>query len=82
MRQIGVLIQTKQILQFNQIDKIALAGELEIHPFVAQKSLVQVGNFHINELKNIYRNLLAIDISIKTSGTSARVLFYRMISKM
>jgi len=81
-RQIGILIQTKQILLFNRIDKATLANDLDIHPFVAQKSLAQVNNFHINELKNIYRNLLAIDMSIKTSGTSARVLFDRMISKL
>jgi len=80
--QVRNLIQVKLLLEKNPYNKNDLAKKLNIHPYVAQKSLAQANNFHINELKNIYRQLLAIDIGIKTSSGSAKALFSRMIAKM
>ncbi|MBU1164604.1 DNA polymerase III subunit delta [Patescibacteria group bacterium] len=58
-----------------------IAKELGLHPFVVKKSLGQVRNFSLDELKKIYRQLLAIDFSIKTSATSAKTLFDLLVAK-
>ena len=79
-RQIRILLQIKSTQVVPTKDVVA--KQLGIHPYVAQKSLGQIKNFHINELKNIYRQLLQIDMSIKSSSMSARVLFDRMIAKL
>ncbi len=80
VRQIRILLQIKSMGQGLQKD--AIAKQLAIHPYVAQKSLQQVKNFQLNELKNIYRQLLAIDMGIKTSTAPPRAMFGRMIGKM
>ncbi|MBU1179981.1 DNA polymerase III subunit delta [Patescibacteria group bacterium] len=86
-RQIRILLQIKAmqnvgVQNSEPLQKAAVAKDLGVHPYVAQKSLAQARNFHTNELKNIYRQLLAIDMSIKSSAAPARVLFDRMISKL
>lgn len=78
-RQIRILLQIKAS---GVMQKDAIAKHLGIHPYVAQKSFQQVKNFQPNELKNIYRQLLAVDISIKTGGASAKAMFGRMIAKI
>lgn len=80
-RQIRILLQIKS-MSGAFLSKDAIAKQLAIHPYVAQKSLQQVKNFQFNELKNIYRHLLAIDMGIKTSSASPRAMFGRMIGKM
>ena len=80
--QIRNLIQTKALLETGGISKEELAKKISVHPYVAQKSLSQARNFQMNELKNIYRQLLAIDMGIKTSSASPRAMFGRMIAKI
>ena len=48
------------------ISKEFLIKSLKLHPFVAQKLMHNVKNFSALELKNIYKNLLDIDVAIKT----------------
>ena len=84
-RQVRILLQVKSMdagTGHFAIAKESVAKELGIHPYVAQKALGQAKNFNINELKNIHRQLLAIDMSIKSSGAPARALFDRMICKL
>ncbi len=81
VRQIRILLQIKS-MSGASLQKDAIAKQLAIHPYVAQKSLQQVKNFQLNELKNIYRQLLAIDMGIKTSSAPPRAMFGRMIGKM
>ncbi len=80
VRQVRILLQIKSMT--GSLQKDAVAKQLAIHPYVAQKSLQQVKNFQLNELKNIYRRLLEIDMAIKTSSVPARALFDRMIAKI
>jgi len=79
---VRTLIQTKSLLEKTAYNKNDLAKKINIHPYVAQKSLAQAKNFHINELKNIYRELLKIDMAIKTSAAPAKAMFGRMIAKI
>ncbi|MFA5133319.1 MAG: hypothetical protein WC459_00715 [Patescibacteria group bacterium] len=80
--QVRTLIQTKSLLERGAWRKEDLAKKIGVHPYVAQKSLAQVKNFQLNELKNIYRQLLAVDISIKNSTGSAKALFFKMVARI
>lgn len=73
-RQFKILLQVKEGLD-KGYSSANLQKELKLHPFVIKKSLSQARKFEIEELKNIYRNLLDIDIKLKTSGTSPKALF-------
>ncbi|MFC1598606.1 DNA polymerase III subunit delta [Patescibacteria group bacterium] len=76
IRQFRILLMLKDLQQENQqINKSEIASKLKIHPFVAQKSLWQVKNFTLEQLKQIYLQLLDIDLKIKTSSTKAKTLF-------
>ncbi len=44
-----------------------IASTLGIAPFLADKSLRQVGNFSTPQLENAYRQLLATDAALKRS---------------
>ncbi len=69
-----ILVQVKEVSK-EENNHYTIASRLKLHPFVAQKSLAQVNNFTLNELKEIYGKLLEIDLKIKTSQTDPRVLF-------
>ncbi|MDD5340868.1 MAG: DNA polymerase III subunit delta [Patescibacteria group bacterium] len=58
------------------------AKKLGIHPFVALKSLERARNFTLEQLKNIYSQLLNIDLKIKTSATKPRLLFDLLIAQI
>ena len=51
------------------------------HPFVAKKTLAQTKNFKTDGLKNIYQQLLNIDLKLKTSQVDPQVLFDLLIVK-
>jgi len=58
-----------------------IASQLSLHPYVVKKSLGQVRNFSLDDLKKIYNQLLTIDFSIKTSQVGAETLFNLLVSK-
>jgi DNA polymerase-3 subunit delta len=51
-----------------------LTYEFGLHPFVIKKTMAQVGNYQLNTLKKIYRQLLQIDYQFKTSAPNAEAL--------
>ena len=48
-----------------------IAQALGIHPFVAQKTAPRTRNYTWEELQNIYRSLLAVDVKLKTESGDA-----------
>lgn len=60
------LIRVKEQAAGAAVPANIIAKKLKMHPFVAQKTLVQARNFSLRELKNIYRKLLDFDVKIKT----------------
>jgi len=76
-----ILVQVKEVA-LEESNYYTIANRLNLHPFVAKKSLAQVSNFTFQELKNIYKNLLDIDLKIKTSQSNPRVLFDLFILKL
>lgn len=55
--------------------------QLGLHPFVIKKSLAQAKNFNQAKLKEIYHQLLNIDLKLKTSQLDPEVLFDLLVVK-
>lgn len=63
-----------------RVSSTFVCQKLKIHPFVAKKILGQINNFSLDELKHIYQRLLDVDIKIKTSQVSPKLLFDLLIT--
>ena len=82
VRQFRLLLQIKEIVAKNYSFlspsdpnvKSKIAAELKLHPFVVQKTLQQIKNYSLPELRKIYKNLLATDMRMKRTRTSPRLL--------
>jgi DNA polymerase-3 subunit delta len=82
VRQFRLLIQIKETVAANYSFlspsdpnvKSKIAAELKLHPFVVGKTLQQIKNYSLPELKKIYKNLLATDMRMKRTRTNPRLL--------
>ncbi len=82
VRQFRILLQIKETVAksysfLSPSDpnvKSKIASELKLHPFVVQKTLQQIKNYSLPELKKIYKKLLVIDMRMKRTRTDPRVL--------
>ena len=65
----GILINNG-IIQYHQLDKVKLDINelLGLHPFVANKLNYQIKNYSLEELNNIYKELMQIDINNKSGN--------------
>lgn len=68
VRQFRILLQIKQELEAG-LSQRQIAGQLKLHPFVAQKGIEQARHFTLSALKNILERLIKIDYEAK-SGQS------------
>lgn len=82
IRQFRILLQVKSLAAGYKISSREVAEELKLHPFVAQKALYQIKNFSEKQLEEIYRQLLAVDVKIKTNWSESRVLFSLLLTKI
>jgi len=64
-RQFRILLQIKQALESGSSQR-QLAGQLKLHPFVAQKGVEQAHHFTLPVLKNILSRLVEIDFKVKS----------------
>jgi len=80
--QYRILLMVRDTLDHRgPVHSFSLAQELKLHPFVCQKAIRQVKNYTLEELKNIYQQLLNIDIKIKTTSVNPEVLLDLLIIK-
>jgi DNA polymerase-3 subunit delta len=71
-RQIRLLLGARSVLDQNpQADKNAIATELDVHPFVASKLVVQAKNFSLKQLLDAHTQLFEFDRAMKSGGISA-----------
>lgn len=70
------------IYQIRNLIKVKAGGKLDMRYFVIQKSREQAKNFSFEELKKIYRRLLAIDLDIKTGRTDATTALELFLAKL
>ena len=80
-RQFRILLQVKEIIE-QEPNYYTVASRLGLYPFVAQKAILAARKFTMDELKNIYRLLLEIDIKIKIAHDDPRTLFDLLIMKI
>lgn len=79
--QVRNLIKVKTLSQINANTKNLqmIANTLNMHPFVARKSEQQADNFTYEELKNIYHQLMTIDIESKLGKSNAQTALELLI---
>jgi DNA polymerase-3 subunit delta len=84
VRQFRLLIQISDCLE-KKMNKTEIIQKMKEHPFVVTTMMSQAKNFTIEQLKNIYQKLLAIDSGLKdgkikmASGNSSE--FYLALEK-
>lgn len=77
IRQFRLLIYA--IDRINSNPYASLSKDLGIHWFVERKIKNQIKKYKINQLKNIYGQLLSIDVHIKQGYFDTELLFYNLI---
>ena len=65
-----LLIKDQQLKNSYQASK-----KLGVHSYVAQKAIAQSQNFDLQQLKNIYRKLFSIDVSLRESRLNPELFF-------
>ena len=76
------LLQVKGLAdQTGNLSSPQIASKLKLHPYVAKKTLGQLKNFDLDGLKKIYRQLLELDHSLKTSQSEPEILFNLLVIK-
>ncbi len=81
IRQFRILLQVRELID-KEPNHYAVASRLKLHPFVAQKAIRDAKKFTLNELRDIFKNLLDIDVKIKTTQDSPRLLFDLLITRV
>ncbi len=59
-----------------------IAVQLKLHPYVARKTLQQCARFTLDELVATYRQLLAVDLKLKTGLADHGVLFDLLLLRL
>jgi DNA polymerase-3 subunit delta len=77
------LLLVKEFVEKNGLgySSSRLNYQLGIHPFVIKKTMAQIKNHHLDDLKKTYAGLLQIDYKIKTSQIEPEVLFDLLVVK-
>lgn len=75
VRQFRNLLIIKDLINDQAISSkpYAISKASGLHPYVVQKTVIQARNFMLDELKNIYRQLLEFDIKLKTGGVEPKL---------
>jgi DNA polymerase III subunit delta len=81
IRQFKILLRVRQALD-SRLSSRKIITSLKLHPFVAQKSINQVRNFNLINLKNALNKLVEIDYLVKTGQAEARTLLNLFIQKI
>lgn len=83
LRQFRILISLRDL--FNRQENISsdeMAKVLALHPFVVKKSLPLIKRYSLDKLKDIYRQLLEIDIKTKTGLADQSWLIDLFVGKL
>jgi len=75
-RQFRLMLATKSAKTEN------LAGILQVHPYVAQKVVIQAKNFSQQQLKNILHEFLKLDIALKSGKGPPHVLLELVLLRL
>jgi DNA polymerase III subunit delta len=79
--QLRVLLKLKDLMD-KGVPYYNLAKQSGLHPFVVKKSSEQLRNFTLEQLKEIYRYLLKIDLAIKTGRLDGQTALDLLVNEM
>ena len=71
VRQFRLMLEMKALME-DRTPQGAIAGKMDVKPFVVQKTLSQCKNFTYSQLKRALKNLLDVDRRLKTGGLHLR----------
>jgi DNA polymerase-3 subunit delta len=80
VRQFRLLLQAREVIEEGRGAQIA--GELHLHPFVADKLAAQGRRFNMPQLKSIYHRLLLLDEATKTGQSPADLALDTFIAEI
>lgn len=81
IRQFKILLGIRQALDENQSSR-KIINLLKIHPFVAQKGMVQARRFNLITLKNIFNQLVRLDYNMKSGKADIKTMLDLLIAKI
>jgi DNA polymerase-3 subunit delta len=81
VRQFRLLLLTREILD-DHGDKNDIISQLKIHPYVADKLVIQSRHFTMPVLEAIYRRLLDVDEAIKTGKTPSDLALDSLVATL
>lgn len=85
---LGLLIyQFRNLLKIKSLTKAAvpyaeLVAKTKLHPFVVKKTYEQAKSFDLEELKNIYQRLFAIEVGMKGGYLDPALILYDLILRV
>ncbi len=83
VRQFRIMLQIKDVLVSQPgTPPDTIAKMLSLHPFVVKKTISLVRGYSMEEIKDIFHNLLSIDIKTKTGKGSLPVMIDMLVGKI
>jgi len=82
-RQVRLILSVRDALDANpRANNRDIASELDIHPFVAQKTMAQANNYSLESLIKLQNLMYELDLMLKRSAVTERVAVDRVIAEM
>ena len=83
LRRCAILLSLRALYDVeDNMTSDAMAKKLKLHPFVVKKNLALVKRYSLSRLKELYQQLLQIDIKTKTGQGDLLTLINMLISKI
>jgi len=79
IRQIKILLEIKAAQRNTSNEKLAVV--LNLHPFVVKKSLISVNKFSLDQLKQIYNNLVELEYKSKIGQVNLKNELFLLSAK-
>jgi DNA polymerase-3 subunit delta len=80
-RQFKIMLQIKSARE-NNLSPSQIASELRLHPYVIKKTLTQIANFSLNDIKKKLNDLVSLDFSNKTGASNLKIELSLFIAKL
>lgn len=77
-KQINNMLAVKD-LSLRKMSESQIVSETSLHPFVVKKTLVSVKNFSLEQLLTLHKELLNIDVGLKTGEGEAKIMLTRFL---
>lgn len=80
-RQFKIMLQIKSAVE-NNLSQSQIASELKLHPYVVKKTLAQISNFSLENIKEKLNRLVALDFGNKIGQKEIKTELVLFITKL